>query len=96
VLYSFKGVCGRSDGSFPHAGLTERKGYFYGTTINGGSGADDGTVYKFDPNTGVETVLHAFTGGDGAHPFARLGYLGQTFYGTTPLGGPHNNGALSN
>jgi uncharacterized repeat protein (TIGR03803 family) len=96
VLYSFKGICcGRSDGSFPHAGLVARKGQFYGTTINGGSASDLGTVFVFNPQILTETVLHAFNGIDGAHPSARLGWDGgKVFYGTTSGGGPHNNGAI--
>jgi uncharacterized repeat protein (TIGR03803 family) len=95
MLYSFKGVCcGRSDGSFPVGGLVLRNSELYGTTINGGSASDLGIVFKFDPNTGVETVLHAFTGADGAHPYARVAILGKKLYGTTNGGGPHNQGVL--
>ena len=95
LLYSFKGVCcGRSDGSFPVGGLVLKNGQLYGTTINGGSASDLGTVFKFDPNTGAETVLHAFSGADGAHPYARVAFHGKKLYGTTNGGGPHNQGVL--
>src|SRR2546421_545381 len=68
VLHSFTGS---TDGSFPVAGLVRDKaGNLYGTTELGGtSGA--GTVFKLD-TTGTETVLHSFTGPDGAVPFAGL------------------------
>lgn len=95
LLYSFKGVCcGRSDGSFPVGGLTLKGNNLYGTTANGGSASDLGTVFKFDPNTGAEAVLHAFTGGDGAHPFARVVFRGNTLFGTTMHGGTNDNGVL--
>jgi uncharacterized repeat protein (TIGR03803 family) len=96
TLYSFKGVCcGRSDGSFPIGGLVLKNGKFYGTTINGGSSSDLGTVFQFDPATGAETVLHAFTGTDGAHPYARVAFLGaKALYGTTNGGGHDDNGVL--
>ena len=95
LLYSFKGVCcGRSDGSFPVGGLVLNNNQLYGTTINGGSASDLGTVFKFDPSTGTETVLHAFAGTDGAHPYARVAFHGKKLYGTTNGGGPHNQGVL--
>ncbi|HEX4159780.1 MAG TPA: choice-of-anchor tandem repeat GloVer-containing protein [Rhizomicrobium sp.] len=96
LLYSFKGVCcGRSDGSFPVGGLVVKKGRLYGTTINGGSASDLGTVFRFNPHSNTETVLHAFKGTDGAHPYARVAFLGnKTLYGTTNSGGAHDEGVL--
>jgi uncharacterized repeat protein (TIGR03803 family) len=85
VLYTFTGK--PADGSLPMAGLIrDAAGNLYGTTFYGGT-LDFGTVFKLDP-TGVETILHGFTGGtDGANPGAglvrdRAGNLyGTTFYG---------------
>jgi uncharacterized repeat protein (TIGR03803 family) len=67
----------------------------YGTTINGGGSSDNGTVYKIDPNSGTETVVHAFTGADGAHPYASL-YINAKgkVYGTTLQGGTRNLGVV--
>lgn len=98
VLHTFQGICcGNSDGSFPFSGLTlnPKDKMYYGTTINGGGPSDNGTVYKIDPNTGGETVVHAFTGGDGAHPYAGL-YIDPNgkVYGTTLQGGAHNLGVV--
>jgi uncharacterized repeat protein (TIGR03803 family) len=100
VLHTFQGICcGNSDGSFPFSGLTSnpKDGMYYGTTINGGGPSDDGTIYKLDPDTGVETVVHAFTAGrrDGAHPYGDL-YIDATgrIYGTTFQGGKHNLGVV--
>ncbi len=57
-------------------------GDFYGTTIYGGT-ANYGTVFKID-SSGNETLLHSFTGPDGAFPQSGL-TLGTdgNFYGTT-------------
>jgi uncharacterized repeat protein (TIGR03803 family) len=66
----------------------------YGTTINGGNSSDDGTVFKIDPKTGVETVVHAFSGSDGAHPFGNLYIKKGKIYGTTVAGGASNLGVV--
>ena len=58
----------------------------YGTASAGGPN-NLGTVYKFDPATGVTTVLHGFGGApsDGASPQAALIYQDGALYGTTTL-----------
>ncbi|MBV8978722.1 MAG: hypothetical protein JOZ13_15230 [Alphaproteobacteria bacterium] len=71
VLHAFLGPSG-NDGWQPTGGLTVGPdGMLYGTTIAGGSGAN-GTVFKMDPVSGAETVLHAFTRtkNDGGYPEA--------------------------
>jgi uncharacterized repeat protein (TIGR03803 family) len=83
-----------ADGAIPAAGLiADRRGNLYGTTLDGGSAAGWGVVFKLSPG-GTETVLHAFTGGsDGANPQASL--LGDRFgnlYGTTTRGGASVSG----
>jgi uncharacterized repeat protein (TIGR03803 family) len=93
VLYSFAGY--PTDGGRPAAGLfMDAAGDLYGTTAYGGnnkscpgSGIGCGTVFKLDTN-GVETVLHNFTGADGANPRASL-IMGAdaSLYGTTAFGG---------
>jgi uncharacterized repeat protein (TIGR03803 family) len=95
VLYSFTGS---TDGSLPSSGLTYWNGKLYGVTPEGGvmscaSGIGCGTVYSVDPATGVETVLHAFTGGaDGQFAMGTLAYQNGALYGTTPYGGASNCG----
>ncbi len=98
VLHTFQGICcGNSDGSFPFSGLTlnPKDKMYYGTTINGGGASDNGTIYKIDPNSGAETVAHAFKGRDGAHPYAGL-YIDPKgrIYGTTLQGGANNLGVV--
>jgi uncharacterized repeat protein (TIGR03803 family) len=86
ILYSFKGG---SDGADPEATLTDVGGVLYGTTTNGGGGKCPhgcGIVFTVTP-AGVETVLHAFTGKDGAYPGEPLIVAGGTLYGTTGFGG---------
>jgi uncharacterized repeat protein (TIGR03803 family) len=89
VLYSFTG---QPDGGNPEAGLVrDAAGNLYGTTAFGGSSttcpAGCGTVFKLSP-TGTETVLHSFTGPDGANPYAGLVRdAAGSLYGTTSSGG---------
>jgi uncharacterized repeat protein (TIGR03803 family) len=82
-LYGFHGG---NDGATPKAGLIELGGVLYGTTASGGPDGD-GTVFAFNPATGVETVVHSFQGSDGATPVANLMEAGGIIYGTTGLGG---------
>ena len=88
VLHNF---AGGTDGYSPWAGLvSDKKGNFYGTTWGGGSGCSGGgcgTVFKIAPD-GTETVLHSFSGWDGAGP--RAGVIldrDGNLYGTTTAGG---------
>jgi uncharacterized repeat protein (TIGR03803 family) len=90
VLYSFKGG---SDGANPEGGLINVLGVLYGTTYGGGAtragcaAGGCGTVFRVTLS-GVEHILHSFTGGsDGANPIPRLVIVGGTLYGTTTLGG---------
>src|SRR5579863_9869559 len=88
LVHSFSGP---PDGAAPTAGLvTDAAGNFYGTTAFGGINncssmgeVGCGTVFKLD-SSGNETVLHRFSGADGAFPAA--GLLLDTagnLYGTT-------------
>jgi uncharacterized repeat protein (TIGR03803 family) len=89
VLYSFTGG---NDGAYPQAGLTlGAGGILYGATLYGGA-AGMGAVFQLTPpgasGLWTETVIHSFSGTDGAYPYsapviAQNGML----YGTTELGG---------
>jgi uncharacterized repeat protein (TIGR03803 family) len=88
VLYSFTGG---SDGCSPYAGVTlDSAGNLYGVTAEGGDGFCNnglGVVYELD-TAGNETVLHTFTGGDGADPESvLLSDSKGNLYGTTGYGG---------
>ncbi|HEY2445171.1 MAG TPA: choice-of-anchor tandem repeat GloVer-containing protein [Rhizomicrobium sp.] len=97
VLYNFQGICcGAGDGSFPHSGLAfnRKDGMLYGTTINGGNASDLGTIFKINSTTGAETVVHAFNGSDGAHPYGNLYIKKGTIRGTTVAGGASGLGVV--
>ena len=51
--------------------IADTGGNLYGTTDSGGS-ANLGTEFMLSPERTI-TLLHSFTGGDGAHPFGGLG-----------------------
>jgi len=74
VLYNFTGA---SDGGNPVSGLLfDASDALYGTTNSCGA-SNDGTIFKLVPpalsgGSWTETVLHSFTGSDGAFPFAGL------------------------
>jgi uncharacterized repeat protein (TIGR03803 family) len=84
VIYSFQYG---SDGANPASSLIAVHGFLYGTTTGGGT-SGFGTLYSINLQTGAETILHNFTGGqDGAIPNAGLIYAGGNLYGTTESGG---------
>ncbi|HEX3664819.1 MAG TPA: choice-of-anchor tandem repeat GloVer-containing protein [Rhizomicrobium sp.] len=92
VLHTFQGG---TDGETPLGGVIfDSSGNLYGTTWEGGNGADCGssgcgTVFKIAPD-GTETILHAFPfdGSDGAIPESTLTMDGSgNLFGTTIEGG---------
>jgi uncharacterized repeat protein (TIGR03803 family) len=89
ILYDFKN---HSNGNGPSGGVVvDKAGNVYGTTMYGGNAqCDCGVVYKLSPHAGGKwkyTVLHAFTGYDGAAPEANLILDSKgNLYGTTPIG----------
>src|SRR5665213_915521 len=93
VLYTFTG---QDDGG-NSAGLTlSSNGYFYGTTVNGGTN-DWGAIYRMS-STGTITPLYSFINTpshDGANPYAGL-FLGTNgnFFGTAQIGGTNNSGTI--
>jgi uncharacterized repeat protein (TIGR03803 family) len=74
VVYGFQGG---NDGIFPVAGLVNFAGTLYGTTLYGGGANNGGTAFSVNPDTGVETVVHSFQGGnDGLNVQAPLVKVG--------------------
>jgi uncharacterized repeat protein (TIGR03803 family) len=93
TIFSFNGT----NGFIPNS-LLFKHGALYGTTAEGGSNADAGTVFELKPANGVWqlTTLYAFQGGlDGGFPFSVIaGGTSDDLYGTTSLGGQFYWGAV--
>jgi uncharacterized repeat protein (TIGR03803 family) len=88
VLYGFKGG---SDGAGPHGLVMDATGNIYGTTGYGGDGSVGyGVVFELSPTSHggwAKTVIHRFTGGDGAGPNGLVLDATGNIYGTTSGGG---------
>ena len=68
-------------------------GNYYGTTAYGGV-SGKGTIFKCTP-AGVITMLHSFSGTDGATPYCNLIQCPNgMLYGMTDQGGLHNEGVI--
>ncbi len=99
TLHSFCSQSDCADGADPSAGLVlGTDGNFYGTTEIGGGAAGGGTVFKITPK-GELTTLYTFCSRpkctDGEAPAGGLMQATNgTFYGTTPVGGAHNDGTI--
>ena len=95
ILHAFTGP----DGADPYSSLIrDAAGNLYGTTLGGGdmSCLNDGcgTVFKLDA-AGNETILHKFTGPDGANPEAAvIRDTAGNMYGTTWFGGAFGQGTV--
>jgi uncharacterized repeat protein (TIGR03803 family) len=87
-----------NDGAYPYGGLTVgTDGYFYGTTLYGGTYYNDGTVYELFEARGVwaSKVIYYFSGGyPGQSPYAGLVLVDGNLYGTVRQGGTDNLGAV--
>src|SRR4051812_656251 len=83
-LHTFTGT---PDGVWP-SDMVMVGGMLYGTTLWGGA-ANSGTLYRVDPVTGDETVLHDFHAlgapADGITPSGALVAVGTVIYGTTQV-----------
>jgi uncharacterized repeat protein (TIGR03803 family) len=89
VLYTFSGG---ADGAMPSAGLIrDADGNLYGTTPYGGD-YFGGTIFKVGKDG--ETVLHSFSGADGAYPLGLLRDAAGNLYGANQSGGTYFNGTV--
>jgi uncharacterized repeat protein (TIGR03803 family) len=97
ILHTFKWA------KNPMANLTlDSAGNIYGTTNDGGGsgcgGSGCGVVWQLKPNasgTWTVSILHVFTGPDGATPYAGLVLdAAGSLYGTTSLGGADGSGTV--
>ncbi len=93
VLFSFTQ---QAQGASPQSSLViDSAGNLYGNTGLSGT-YDEGVVFKFDPVTATETVLHYFGNGfDGRAPIGALTLdAAGHIYGATQQGGKANNGTV--
>ena len=85
------------DGYGPTGDLIfDRAGNIYGTTTSGGAN-NSGAVYELTPMNGswTETILHSFSGADGARPTTGVIFDSSgNLYGTTPIGGSSGDGVI--
>jgi uncharacterized repeat protein (TIGR03803 family) len=98
TLYGFCAQSGCADGDIPHAALIQgTDGDFYGTTAEGGSACNRGTIFKIAPS-GMLTTLYDFcpnSGGDTRGVEAGLVQATNgNLYGTTWNGGTDGDGAV--
>lgn len=92
VLHSF--VSSRAhptDGRFPDSGMIDVDGLLYGTTLDGGTSPDGGTVFSVVPTTGAEIAYSLSSGGS---PGGGLIDLKGMLYGTLGLGGTYGKGVV--
>jgi uncharacterized repeat protein (TIGR03803 family) len=91
LVHSFSG----QDGATPYSPLiTSKDGSFYGVTLFGGNTTCSGgapwqgcgTVFRID-TSGTFSLLHSFSGPDGAYPTGLTQGSDGYFYGTTEGGG---------
>lgn len=97
ILYTFTGG---ADGAAPYGGLVQDPaGNFYGTTLLAGTSnsrcsSGCGVVFELDA-AGNFSVLHTFTGRDGANPEGDLVRdAAGNLYGMTNQGGASNAGVV--
>jgi uncharacterized repeat protein (TIGR03803 family) len=93
ILHTFTN---NPDGANPRGSLMQASdGALYGTTQIGGS-ANDGIVYKMNPDGGDYTILHNFTSvPDGRSPLGGvIQGLNNLLYGTTGFGGINGLGSV--
>ena len=97
LLHSFRGGF-FGDGSLPEAAVTAVGDVLYGSTENGGTHGNHGTLYSIGLDGTNYQVLHLFGPADpanGQHRFAAMTLVDSTLYGTTINGGgPLDDGTI--
>jgi uncharacterized repeat protein (TIGR03803 family) len=90
------GLLENADGATPLGGLVDGgDGFLYGTTTQGGTDGN-GVIYVLPADGSTFTVLHSFTGADGARPVAELMVASSgKLYGATSTGGVNSAGTTT-
>lgn len=91
VVYSF---AGGADGRYPEEALIEHSGVLYGTTFNGGSVSDCGTVFGLTRPPGVKTFTEAMTSQNGCGPKSLAVGTDGNLYGVNETAGVASSGAV--
>ena len=73
--------------------IQDNSGMMYGMTFGGGTGGY-GVIFSFNPTNNNYTVIHNFTGSDGAAPLGQLRLYNGMLYGVTSQGGTSNKGVI--
>lgn len=81
-------------GAYPDGALTYFNGKLYGLTPVSTGTNTYGTLFEFDPTTGVYTVRHWFDGTGGSVPNGSLILSGGKLYGATLFGGAADAGVV--
>ncbi len=81
------------NGSAPVSLVSGTKGLVYGATSVGGS-LGFGSLFSFDPSSGVVRTLHDFSAPEGNIPEGPLLYSDGKLYGTTVYGGIYRDGTI--
>src|SRR5437868_2415950 len=91
AIHTFAGT----EGDGPFGSLTISGSKIYGVT-NGGGASNFGTVFSLNTDGSGFQVLHTFVGGtnDGRTASGKLTLDGSRLFGTTPFGGPNDNGVV--
>ena len=90
LIYSFD----MSEGGFPNGGITIGPGdVIYGGLTSGGS-TGAGTLYSFDINSGIFTVLRHCDWSTGGYPYTAPIVLNNKLYGGMGYGGANSEGVL--
>ncbi len=82
-----------SDGALPYGQPTLVGNTLYGMTYGGGA-HDKGTVFKVNTAGTGYSVLHDFSGADGANPHESFALQGASLYGTATYGGTGVDGGV--
>lgn len=82
-----------ANGNTPCGKLILNGDKFYGMASNGGSYANAGVLFEWDPVTNAYSVKHSFDT-DGYQPLGSLSFFDNKFYGLTSLGGTNNLGNI--
>ena len=93
-LHEFEG--GDNDGRYPWGSLLQNGATLYGMTSRGGSGFDNGTIFKIGKDGTGHTILHEFDNSttDGALPHGDLILVNSKFYGLAVEGGANSDGVM--